>query len=281
MDAAKLEPSPDLEATTRLADLRELLRTHPVYGALDSVEDLRFFMERHVVCVWDFMSLLKSLQSELTSVNWPWAPPADPSAARLVNEIVLGEETDEIRPGVFRSHFEWYLEAMEEVGADRGPMDKLIAGLARGDHWARALEDSGLPREAREFAVSTLRLAAGPLHVRASAFFHGREDLIPTMFIELVARLKDEGHPCHTLNAYLERHIEVDGGEHGPMAEQLLDRLVAGDPVKARESHEAAVIALRARARLWGAIADGVGHSDKPKVSVVRRILPWGNQDGQ
>mgnify|MGYP006287972805 FL=1 len=215
-------------------------------------------MERHVICVWDFMSLLKSLQVSLTSVTSPWSPPRDPQAARLVNEIVLGEESDEIEPGVFRSHFEWYLEAMEEVGADRRPMDRLIGALTGGEHWSVALASSGLSREAREFAVSTLRLAAGPVHVQASAFFHGREALIPEMFVELVGALRAEGHPCRTLDAYLERHIEVDGGEHGPMAERLLDRLIGDDPERAMEAQEAALVALRARHRLWSRIAEGL-----------------------
>lgn len=263
---------------TRIADLRNELGDHPVYHSLRSLDDLRFFMERHVICVWDFMSLLKSLQGGLTTVTWPWTPPTNPDAARLVNEIVLGEESDEIRPGVFRSHFEWYLEAMDEVGADRRPIDRLVSGLMQGEHWARALDQSGLPKEARDFAISTLRLAAGPLHVRASAFFHGRENLIPDMFVTLVQRLKAEGHPCTTLNAYLERHIEVDGGEHGPMAERLLGGLVGSDARLEREVEEAAIVALRARSRLWNAVAEQITHRPSPH---LHRPQDWENAPAQ
>ncbi|MEL6189046.1 MAG: DUF3050 domain-containing protein, partial [Myxococcota bacterium] len=241
-----------------VSKVRRRLAGHPVYQSLSSVEDLRFFMERHVVAVWDFMSLLKSLQSELTTVTWPWHPPRDPNAARLVNEIVLGEESDEIADGVFRSHFEWYLDAMDEVGADRGPIDRFVAALTAGQPWKDALASSRLPGEAQTFVKSTMKLAGGPLHVRASAFFYGREDLIPDMFIKLVAHLRKEGHPCETLNAYLERHIEVDGGEHGPMARRLLETLTGDNSKRRAEVEKAAITALRARDRLWSAIDEGL-----------------------
>lgn len=255
-DANIAAPGPVVDR--RVQELRDHLSRHPVYDDLRTVEDLRFFMERHVIAVWDFMSLLKSLQMDLTDISWPWRPPAERQAARLINEIVLGEESDEIAPGIFSSHFEWYLEAMDEVGADRGPIDRLLSALGGGVHWSKALQSSGLPEEAVEFAVTTLRLAAGPIHVRAAAFFYGREDLIPHMFVELVRRLRADGHPCETLNAYLDRHIEVDGGEHGPMALKLLDRLVGSNPTRIAEAREAALIALRSRHRLWTSIHEGV-----------------------
>lgn len=255
----------DLIAPNALDDLRQELSAHPLYTQLRTIDDLRYFMERHVICVWDFMSLLKSLQSTLTCVTWPWIPPLDASAARLVNDIVLGEETDEVGAGVFKSHFDWYLEAMSEVGANRAPIDALVSALREGVHWTTALRNSGLPKEAREFAVSTLRLAAGPAHVRASAFFHGRENVIPAMFIELVRHLREEGHPCGVLLEYLERHIEVDGGDHGPMAERLLANLIAGREERAREAEQAGVLALRARVKLWTAIVNGLNAPEAPR----------------
>ena len=111
---------------------KRALASHPLYAAIDSLPRLRTFVEHHVACVWDFMSLLKSLQRDLAGANVPWHPPQDPEAARLVNEIVLGEESDSLpyRQG-HASHFIWYTEAMEELGGMTAPVDtsKSMAGF--------------------------------------------------------------------------------------------------------------------------------------------------------
>ena len=58
-----------------LAPLRHALLNHPIYGEVDSLNRLREFMQMHVFAVWDFMSLVKRLQNELTSNSLPWIPP--------------------------------------------------------------------------------------------------------------------------------------------------------------------------------------------------------------
>ena len=236
-----------------LSALSRSLAEHPLYGAIRTPEDLRVFCERHVFAVWDFMTLLKSLQRDLTCVGLPWTPPVDGEAARFINEIVLGEESDEIEPGRHGSHFEWYLEAMEEIGADTGPVRHFVAQLQRGASAYDLLEAPGIPAEAAAFTRTTLWFLDRSLHERAAVFFHGREDLIPKMFLPLVHHFVEQGHACQRLLGYLQRHIEVDGDSHGPLAERLLETLYGGDAAKRLEAEQAAHRSLVARHALWDA----------------------------
>lgn len=240
---------------TRVEGAKEALADHPAYRSLTSIEALRRFMEHHVVCVLDFMSIVKSLQRDLTSLGPVWLPVEDPEAARFINEIVLDEESDEAFPGGPRSHFEWYLAAMDEVGADTGPIRGLVRDLRAGTPPREALEASALPAAAVAFSRVTFELLEGPLHVRAAVFFHGREDVIPRMFMPLVQELQRAGTDCGLLLGYLERHIEADGDHHGPLAARMLAGIFGGDPAREAEGMAAAERALTARAALWDAVA--------------------------
>jgi len=226
-----------------------------MYTAIRSAAALRLFTEHHVVCVLDFMALLKSLQRDLACLTVPWVPSADPEGARLIQRIVLDEETDVRADGRVQSHFAWYLEAMEELGADVGPARGLVRALEGGAPFDAALRDSALPAPAVAFGRATAALLERPLHERAAAFFHGREEILPELFLALLERLAREGLPCATLRAYLERHVEVDGGDHGPLGARLLARLIGGDPERERGAAAAAQRALEARLALWDAIA--------------------------
>jgi hypothetical protein len=234
-----------------LEQQRKALLAHPLHSALTSPERLRAFCERHVYCVWDFMCLLKSLQRELTCVESFWTPPRYPQAARLINEIVLGEESDEIAPGRVLSHFAWYLEAMDELSADTKPIRTLTAAVAAGVSPYVALETTRVSEESRQFTLQTLRTLREPLETRLAVFFFARENLIPGLFLPLVEGLGREGLPCSTLVAYLRRHIEIDGGAHGPMARELLTSLVSQSPNGERAALSAASRALTARETLW------------------------------
>jgi hypothetical protein len=204
------------------------------------------------------MSLLKSLQQEITCISLPWVPVRDPEAARLINEIVLGEETDEIEKGRHTSHFQWYLEAMAEIGADTGPIQRFVKRVRQGIPTEVALADPLIPEESRIFTGVTLSFLDAPLHVRAAVFFYGREDLIPKMFLPMVQGFSREGLPCNRLVGYLQRHIEVDGGHHGPLAERLLERLFEGDQRRMAAAHRAAVISLEARGQLWDSTYEAI-----------------------
>ncbi|MCB1745483.1 MAG: DUF3050 domain-containing protein [Gammaproteobacteria bacterium] len=238
------------------------LAEHAIYRVVDSTAKLKVFVAHHVACVWDFMSLLKSLQSDLAPVRVPWFPPADPEAARLVNEIVLDEECDRLtyREG-HASHFVWYTEAMVELGVDTGPVRRFLAALQRGADPVVAMRESGFPTASCVFTAATLAYLSEPLAVRAAVFMHGREDLVPRMFRPLVASLREKGIPCGRLAGYLDRHIEVDAA-HGDNASALLERLYAAAPAERVRAETGALAALNARLKLWDAIVKACAEVD-------------------
>ena len=254
----QLVTSPRLELLrSRIAPVRDSLLRHPVYARIDSLPALRLFMESHVFAVWDFMSLLKALQRRLCCVDVPWTPPANPSACRLVNQIVLGEESDQDDEGNPASHFDLYRRAMHRCGADTGLIDCLIEQVRNGRAIRSAMDVVGLPAPARRFVGETFDvIEGGDTCAIASAFTFGREGLLPDVF----RRIVDELGTTHeaTLDVfryYLDRHIEVDDGEHGPMAEKLIEDLCGDDPARWRSAEEAAMRSLEARIGLWDGIA--------------------------
>ena len=239
-----------------ISPLREKLVQHKMYAKIKTVEDFQRFMEQHIFAVWDFMSLLKSLQRGLTSVDVPWSPVGSPTTRRFINEIVLGEESDMDDKGKVASHFELYLEAMEQIGAKTTEIKKLISFVEEGYAVPSALAFVNIQEETKEFVRFTFSMIeTEELHKIASIFTFGREDLIPDMFIEILREMKEKGQEdISKLLYYLERHIEIDGGDHGPISLKMIDELCKNDIKKWDEVLESAKLALHYRVRLW----DGV-----------------------
>lgn len=248
---------PRIDETRAAIDAaRTAVTGHPIYRRIRTRQEMASFMEHHVFAVWDFMSLLKSLQRDLTCVDVPWVPTGDPVSRRLVNEIVLVEESDGLRDG-FTSHFELYRTGMDEAGADTVPIDAFLAALRDGAGVAEALHEAKVPRAAAEFVTTTFSvIETEPAHCQAAAFAFGREDLIPEMF-DQVLRGEGNGGRFPVFRDYLSRHIEVDGEEHTPMAMRMLCDLCGEDDARWEQAVTTVVRTLRARAGLW----DGILHA--------------------
>jgi hypothetical protein len=246
---------------TQIAPLRQQLIDHPVYASINDMEQLRIFMEQHIYAVWDFMSLLKSLQQGLTCTSVPWLPVGSGTTRYLINEIVAGEESDVDEDGNRMSHFELYLKAMHESGCSTGSIDVLIAHIRNGASIEQALEKSDISEGAKNFVLHTFEvIATGKLHVQAAVFTFGREDLIPGMFIELVRELSATfPEQLKTFRYYLERHIEVDGDHHSHLAYEMTSELCGNDTTKWTEATEAVKKALEARIALWNSILESIG----------------------
>jgi len=237
--------------------LQALLR-HPIYSSVNTVSSLRVFMESHVFAVWDFMTLLKTLQKHLTCTTTPWVSPGNMEAARFVNEIVLSEETDEVEPGVYSSHFDLYIKAMDEVGANTGPVKDFADELRAGKPANEILDGLRVPESARSFVATTLGICESEPHQVASVFLFGREEIIPEMFKQLLRQLERSADlKCPYFQLYLQRHIQLDEGTHAPMGRKLLDNLCNGSPARWQEAYKIACRAIEARSSLW----DGVLHS--------------------
>lgn len=238
--------------TPELVQLRRLLESHPVFSAIRTRAALRTFMQVHVFAVWDFMSLAKRLQRDLTCVSLPWMPPGDPVAARLINDIVLAEESDVDAEGNPASHLELYLGAMHEVGASTAVFDAFLERLRLGVPVPIALEDPEIPECARSFVMHTLDIALNEstLAVMAS-FLHGRESVIPGMFKGLLNHWGLDPQLAPQFLYYLERHIELDADSHGPAAQMLLVSRLAADPDRLDEIRAIARGSLEARHALW------------------------------
>lgn len=244
-----------------IAPLRLQLINHPLYSEINTIEDLKYFMEHHVYAVWDFMSLLKALQIQLTSVSIPWLPVGNPKTRYLINEIVTGEESDVDEEGVRMSHFELYLKAMQQADANLEPMQQFINLLQKHTVVDKAIVIADIPSPAAKFMKDTFAtINTEAPHLIASAFTFGREDMIPDMFLTIVKELSSK-HPnkIDILKYYLERHIEVDGDHHAHLAYEMLTELCGDDEQKWQEATSEATKALQSRINLWDEMYATIG----------------------
>ena len=240
-----------------LAELRQVLITHPLYAQVSEIHDFQTFMEEHIFAVWDFMSLLKALQRGLTCVELPWKPTGSPTTRRFINEIVLGEESDMDSNGEVASHFELYIEAMKEIGANTKIIESFLALIENGHSIETALNEVEINPETRNFVNFTFSiLQTNSNHQIASVFTFGREDLIPEMFIQILKEMESKGQKnISKLLYYLERHIEVDGTDHGPISLKMIEELCGDDEQKWIEVLESAKAALQMRIELWNGVS--------------------------
>ena len=255
-----------------LLDLRTRLERHPIYRAVDSLPRLRCFMEHHIYSVWDFMSLVKAVQAVIAPAGHPWMPVADTRLRRFVNELVLGEESDEWQQGgqtFYLSHFQLYQQAMSEVGADTSAVD-LFLEKVRAEGIVPALHCAVVPEAARQFMTSTFAcLASGKPHVIMASLAVGREHIIPDIFRALLRDMQVGESAAPAFHYYLQRHVLLDGDHHGPMSLSLLNTLCAGDPARIAEAQIAAEQAIQARIAFWDGVLDAMSATDQHKSARV------------
>lgn len=244
------------------------LDNHPIYDAVETLEDLQCFMQHHIYSVWDFMSLIKYLQSIIAPTDYPWTPQGDPEVRRFINELVLEEESDETNiTGTFSSHFELYKKAMLEVGADTTGIDDFLQQLNISDI-DLVLMSADIPEPSRAFTQTTFALInANKPHEVAAALALGREHIIPGMFRSILDKIGIDEKQAPIFHYYLNRHIGLDEDFHAPLSLRLLNNLCTGDDgsgdgsstaEKTKEAISAAETAVNARITFWDGVLDAI-----------------------
>ena len=244
-----------------LSNQKNQLLNHSLYEKVKTIDDLNCFLENHIYAVWDFMSLLKALQNKLTCTTIPWLPIGNPEIRYLINEIVVAEETDLSLDGKRASHFEMYLDAMQQCGANTNPINTFLENVITTQNIFVSIKRSDLHPNVKAFLDYTFRvIEEGKPHEIAAAFTFGREDLIPTMFTEILRNFQNNFPETNLskLIYYFERHIELDADEHGPMAMQMITELCGDSVTKWKEVAEISIQALEKRIGLWDAIEEKI-----------------------
>lgn len=241
-----------------ITSLREELKSHRLYQQLQTVEDIKIFTQDHVFAVWDFMSLLKTLQRELTCVSIPWVPRKKGKLTQFINEITLAEESDVDLSGESKSHFEMYLDAMRHMGSETHKIEVFLSKIHQNSSIEEALDFAEVPEAVKNFVKVTFKtIYSNDTHKVAAAFTFGREDLIPDMFIEIIHQTHEQ-ESFKDFLYYLNRHVELDGDSHGPLSLDMIVELCGDDQQKWSEVLVTAKEALDVRISLWDYIADNI-----------------------
>lgn len=245
-----------IEVKEILAPYIKRIETHPLYAEIETLKQLRFFVEQHVFVVWDFMCLLRSLYAGLVCQTTLWSPPIDAFSAHLIGEMIVEEESDISQDRkTYHSHFELYLNAMEQIGANTSPVRLLIEKIKKNPNsdFNSLFDGIKMLPSTKFFLQTTLRFTSAPTHQIASAFVFGREAITSTMFTPILERIRSSkalkqpfSEPTGFIY-YFSRHIDLDSNEHYPKALKMLKHLIKNKINLLDEVKEAAIEALNAR----------------------------------
>jgi hypothetical protein len=241
---------------TTLQPWVDAVTRHSLFPSITTVARLQSFAEIHVYAVWDFACLLRALQHSLIEVNLLWTPPANPLGCHLINTLLAEEESDALPDGRYLSHFQLYLEAMQQCGADTGPMVQFIQAIKQGMPLHRLLELPTLPKPAKNFIADTFKIIAQGSHVMAASLTFARENITSGMFTALLERIpvQQNSKVLQGFVQYFQRHIDLDSSKHNQQSQQLLVELCGTNAAKWHQAQEAAQFSLDSRLRLLDGI---------------------------
>ncbi|XP_023338465.1 uncharacterized protein LOC111709098 [Eurytemora carolleeae] len=245
-----------------MANIRELilpiqnsLAQHKLFPMLNSREAIQVFMQLHVYAVWDSLSMLKCLQKHLTCESVPWVPLDHPEITRLINHLVLLEESDLDWNNKPHSHFEMYLDAMKQMHVDTSNVENFVELIRKGMSVLDAINSTRLEEGVAEYLKTTHEIvSSGKVHVVAGAFAFSREVIIPQIFSQILDQQDWRGNHAR-LSFYLQRHVDLAGEGFEAASVEMVKTLCGWDKQMWDEANRAAQESLRARNRLFNAIA--------------------------
>ena len=251
--------------------LFQVLDQHRIYEMMSSRSTLIHFMERHVICVWGYHRLLHSLQKDIIALSQPLNSDPYKEVIRLIHQIVLDEEVDQMGDGRITSHLELYLDAMEDIGCNLSPILTMFDLLENGIPAKKAIRSSGFPREAVTYGNFLIQAISRPLHERATVLFYEGEPFIPDAFLSKLESLSSFLEVDGFLD-YMERHIEGLKKPGFSAAGRLVEVLCNSNIEMNDAAENIAEIVLRKRIDLWDAIADGL-QEICPKVQIPQKVV--------
>ncbi len=235
-----------------IRSMTSCLEKHEVYDSINSLKKLRIFMEHHIYSVWDFMSLIKYLQKEIAPAEFPWTPKGDGDIKRFINELVLEEESDQVyKNKSYSSHFELYISAMNEIGANTQPVKEFIR-IVQKEGVQNALISTHIPEPSAKFTKQTfLFIERNRPHEVAAALALGREHIIPTIFRSILKKIGVSSKQAPIFHYYLNRHIGLDEDFHAPLSLKLLNELCGEDNEYRSQAVAAAERSITSRMEFW------------------------------
>lgn len=244
-----------------LKGLRRKLAKHRLYKSLHKVEDIQEFAEHHVFAVWGSMSLLKVLQQQLTNTKIPWSPVPNPVLARLINEMVLTEESGINEQGLAQSHFEMYVDAMQEIGADTSQIHQFVQLIYAGATVDYAMNQIKIDRKISHFIVYIFNIIkTGKTHLIAASLILSRTDIPSKIFLEI---LTDTEQDAHKWKYCLTHHAEFNPGQYGTSSLELIAELCGKNKKDWQEVIEVAKHALNQKIILWNRITEMIEHKQQ------------------
>jgi hypothetical protein len=244
----------------QVTDFKNRLQQHPAFNNIQSLDELRKFTVYHIFLVWDYMSLLKSLQTQLTCTQTPWKPVQSPYIRYLVNSLVLKEESDLGADGEYASHYEMYRNAMQAMKADTGLMDNLMAHIETDMPVIKAIELSNIPGPVKDFLEYTFWVVQKTsLHEQAAVLCYGREGFGHQLIYQrAVALQQNHAEELNPFLYYLRHKNEINEKYHSQLSAILLEQLCGTDEKKWHEATQAANQSLRNRIRLFDYIHEKI-----------------------